>query len=118
MSSILIYTDMDGTLLDHDTYRHDPVDPLLEVLASKAIPVIPCTSKTFAEVIDIRRELNNSHPFIVENGSAVYIPIGYFPRCPEGCHTHGQFWVKPFVENRSHWQKLVVALPSELKVQF
>ena len=50
ISPALIFTDLDGSLLDHDCYSFEPVIPLFETLESKRIPVIPITSKTFAEV--------------------------------------------------------------------
>jgi mannosyl-3-phosphoglycerate phosphatase len=48
-------------------------------LRSEGIPLILCTSKTFAEVEWYRDRLRNTHPFIVESGGAIYIPKGYFP---------------------------------------
>jgi mannosyl-3-phosphoglycerate phosphatase len=44
------------------------------------IPLVLCTSKTRAEVEVCRLWLGNQHPFIVENGGALYIPERYFPR--------------------------------------
>lgn len=75
----LIVTDLDGTLLDHHDYSHKPADSALAGLESHGVPVIFNTSKTFAEVVRLRKALHNRHPFIVENGSAIYIPHGYFP---------------------------------------
>ncbi|MCW8196703.1 HAD-IIB family hydrolase [Proteobacteria bacterium 005FR1] len=75
----LIFTDLDGTLLDHHSYSHAPVDKTLAELERREVPVIFNTSKTFAEVSAVREELGNRHPFIVENGSAIYIPRNYFP---------------------------------------
>lgn len=76
----LIVTDVDGTLLDHHSYSHQAVDALLARLEAAGVPVVLNTSKTFAEVVRLRRELSNRHPFVVENGSAIYIPHGYFSR--------------------------------------
>lgn len=45
----------------------------------RRIPLIFCTSKTRTEVKALRREIGNSHPFVVENGGALVIPAGYFP---------------------------------------
>ncbi len=74
----LVVTDLDGTLLDHFSYSHELADNTLAALETKGIPVIINTSKTFAELIELREELRNVHPFVVENGSAIYIPKGYF----------------------------------------
>ena len=78
-SPYVVFTDLDGTLLDHDTYSHRDAKAALEALRARNVPLVFCTSKTRAEVERIRAELENHHPFIVENGGAVYIPQGYFP---------------------------------------
>ncbi len=75
----LVFTDLDGTLLDHGTYSFEPARPALEALAAAGVPLILCTSKTRAETECWRRALENTHPFIVENGGAVFVPEGYFP---------------------------------------
>ncbi|MDH5706289.1 MAG: HAD-IIB family hydrolase, partial [Candidatus Aminicenantes bacterium] len=77
-SSALIFTDLDGTLLDHHTYSFEPALPALKALKEKNIPLIICTSKTRAEIEKWRLELDNDHPFISENGGAIFIPKGYF----------------------------------------
>ncbi len=75
----LVISDMDGTLLNHHDYQVDAALPMLESLNKQGVPVIFNTSKTFAELKDWVLQLNNHHPFIVENGSAIYIPDNYFP---------------------------------------
>lgn len=89
----MITSDLDGTLLDHYDYSHAPVDLLMQRLERLRVPVILNSSKTFAEIVDIRRRLHNRHPFIVENGSAIYIPGDYFPLKPDGACKRGAFWV-------------------------
>jgi mannosyl-3-phosphoglycerate phosphatase family protein len=107
MKGWIIFTDLDGSLLDHDNYSHSAADALLQELARDDIPVILTTSKTRAEVLSIRAELNNQHPFIIENGAAVVIPQGYFPTKPEGCIEVAGFWVFNFCQARSHWLSLL-----------
>ena len=80
MKSYIIFTDLDGTLLDHDSYSWQDAKPALDRLKALEIPLIINSSKTSAEILQLRNELNNTHPFIVENGSAVYLPIGYFSK--------------------------------------
>jgi mannosyl-3-phosphoglycerate phosphatase len=75
----VVFTDLDGTLLDHATYSFEPARPALEALAAARVPVVFCTSKTRAETERWRLALENTHPFIVENGGAVFIPETYFP---------------------------------------
>ena len=74
----LLYTDLDGTLLDHDTYSFHPALEALELLEKKNIPLILCTSKTRAEIEFFRKLLGNHEPFISENGGGIFIPEGYF----------------------------------------
>lgn len=72
----LVFTDLDGTLLDHETYDHRPANAALAELARRGIPVIPNTSKTIDEVLAWRTRLALDGPFIVENGSALLLPVG------------------------------------------
>ena len=74
-----MFTDLDGTLLDHDTYGFEPALPALAMLAQKNIPVILNSSKTLVEILKIRSALGNCHPFIAENGSVVAVPEQTFP---------------------------------------
>ncbi|MEB3883344.1 HAD-IIB family hydrolase [Lyngbya sp. CCY1209] len=71
---LLIFTDLDGTLLNSEDYRYDRALPVLEQLKQQQIPVIPVTSKTREEVEVLRGEIGLTDPFIVENGSAIFIP--------------------------------------------
>ena len=71
----LVFTDLDGTLLDHETYDHRPANAALAALAARSIPVIPNTSKTIDEVLELRQRLKLDGPFIVENGSALLLPV-------------------------------------------
>ena len=41
---VMVFTDLDGTLLDHDTYAFDAARPALAALTARAIPVVPVTS--------------------------------------------------------------------------
>jgi mannosyl-3-phosphoglycerate phosphatase len=77
-SELVIFTDLDGTLLDRVTYSYEKALPSVKHLIQKEIPVIFCSSKTKAEQEVYRRELGLFHPFIVENGGAVFIPESYF----------------------------------------
>ena len=89
----LIVSDLDGTLLDHYDYSHAAVDELLPELEQKRIPLILNSSKTFTELMEIRASLRNQHPFIIENGSAIFIPVGYFAQKPPEVKTQDDFWV-------------------------
>ena len=77
MTRFLIFTDLDGTLLDHHTYSYDAARPALERLRKSAIPLIMVSSKTRIEMEVLRTEIDNQDPFIPENGGAVFIPGDY-----------------------------------------
>lgn len=115
---LLIFTDLDGSLLDHHDYSHAVADELLAELEALRIPVIPATSKTLAEMLELRAELRNRHPFVIENGAAVLIPAGYFPVQPDGCRVSDGFWVKAFTRPRAHWQSLLATLDGEFGSSF
>jgi len=70
-SSLWVVSDVDGTLMDH-SYDLTPTKETIKKLQKLFIPVILCTSKTAAEVKVIRKELNLTDPYIVENGAAIY----------------------------------------------
>ncbi len=68
---LLVFTDLDGTLLDHHTYRWDAAGPALEALGRVGALVVLCSSKTRAEMEAVQADLRLSGPLIVENGGAV-----------------------------------------------
>ena len=72
---LLIFTDLDGTLLDHDTYSFAPAAAALNRIARLGIPLVINSSKTAAEITAIQNQLNICQPFISENGAAVYTPV-------------------------------------------
>ncbi|MBT8430642.1 MAG: HAD hydrolase family protein, partial [Gammaproteobacteria bacterium] len=74
-SPVIIFTDLDGTLLDHHDYSFDAAIPALQAIRSKGFPLILTTSKTLAEVGLINRALENAQPAIVENGCALCFPL-------------------------------------------
>jgi mannosyl-3-phosphoglycerate phosphatase len=82
MRDYLVFTDLDGTLLNHNDYSFDDAKGALEYLKQNKIPIIIVTSKTFSEVRELQKELNIQCPFIVENGAGIYIP-------PDGVLTKG-----------------------------
>ncbi|HOT00787.1 MAG TPA: HAD-IIB family hydrolase [Acidobacteriota bacterium] len=70
----VVFTDLDGTLLDKQTYSWSAARSGLELLAGRSIPLVLVTSKTLAEVEPLRRDMQLNDPFIVENGAAVFLP--------------------------------------------
>jgi mannosyl-3-phosphoglycerate phosphatase len=78
MKKIIIFTDLDGTLLDLNNYSFDAAQDAINRLIERSIPIIPCTSKTHLEVADTQKRMRISDPFIVENGSAIFFKNNYF----------------------------------------
>lgn len=85
MTALILFTDLDGTLLNSESYRYDAALPVLKRLKHQGFPTIPVTSKTRAEVETLIQEIGLADPFVVENGSAIYIPRETCPfKLPEG----------------------------------
>jgi len=91
-SRYIVSTDLDGTLLDHHSYEWQAATPALAHLAAQQIPVIINTSKTFEEVIELQRTMNLSAPFIVENGSALFLPQQHYPIAPPRACSQEGYW--------------------------
>jgi len=77
MKKLIIFTDLDGTLLD-SAYSFEAALAALSLIKEKSIPLIICSSKTLPEIEHYRKKLCNFHPFISENGGGVFVPKGYF----------------------------------------
>lgn len=75
--NIIIFTDLDDSLLNHDDYSFKEAIPSLEKIKVKNIPLIFTTSKTRKEVEIIQRQMKIKDPFIVENGGGIFFPHGY-----------------------------------------
>ena len=84
MTTIIIITDLDGTLLHPVSYSFEEAVVALEEVYKANIPVVLCSSKTKAEIEVYRRQMNNRDPFISENGGGIFIPEGYFFNPVEG----------------------------------
>lgn len=88
----LVVTDLDGTMLNHDSYALGDTQLTINLLKNKKIPVVLNTSKTYAETVSIRATLQLHDPFIVENGSCVYIPTDMFPVQPPHSTKREKYW--------------------------
>lgn len=72
----VIFTDLDGSLLNHEDYSYEPAIPVLAHLKKHKIPLIFTTSKTKKECQMLQIEMGIHAPFIVENGAAIFYPDG------------------------------------------
>ena len=68
---VLIFTDLDGSLLHKETFKFDEIKEYLKQLLSKGIFIIPNTSKTEKEILEFNYELGSNLPYISENGAAI-----------------------------------------------
>jgi mannosyl-3-phosphoglycerate phosphatase len=74
----VVFTDLDGTFLD-EKYDYSKLKPIISQLLALDVALVFCSSKTRAEIEFYREEIGITDPFIVENGSAIFIPKDYFP---------------------------------------
>jgi len=75
-STRILFTDLDATLLDEQTYAFEAARPAIEALQVEGIPIVFCTSKTFAESVVLQEAMGIHAPLIVENGGAIYFRQG------------------------------------------
>ncbi len=68
----IIFTDLDGTLLNHHDYSFDEASTMLRFIKKRSIPLIYTTSKTQKECRLLQEKMGISSPFIVENGAAIF----------------------------------------------
>jgi mannosyl-3-phosphoglycerate phosphatase len=74
MTSPVIFTDLEGTLLDHESYEWVEAKPALDLCKERHVPVVLVSSKTRAEMNPLRLKLGLTAPFISENGGGIYFP--------------------------------------------
>lgn len=71
----VVFTDLDGTLLDHESYSWTAAAPALAALKAANVPLVLASSKTAAEIARLHAEMDlGSAPAIVENGAGLYRP--------------------------------------------
>lgn len=91
---VLLFTDLDGTLLDHESYDWSAAVPALKLAQQCGVPVIPCTSKTYTECLKLSERLDLNGPFIFENGAGIALPVAAFPppAAPQ-VELDGDYWL-------------------------
>ena len=73
---LLVASDLDGTLLDATSGTWEPARAALAALRERGVQLVPCSSKTRAEIEPLVREWGLGTPFIAENGGAVVFAEG------------------------------------------
>jgi len=78
--NIIIFSDLDGTLLTSDTYRWVDAMEAMELCNKLNIPIILVSSMTRAEIEVIREEMDLNTPFISENGGGIFFPLELYKK--------------------------------------
>ena len=68
---LVVFTDLDATLLDPVTYSWAEARDALDALKERHAAIVLVSSKTLTEMEPIHREMELADPFIVENGGGV-----------------------------------------------
>lgn len=90
---LLVFTDLDGTLLHPINYEWRGAASTLGELRRKRIPLILCTSKTRAEIKTLRRKMGHVDPYIAENGGILVVPWTFFGKPDtEGARSRELVW--------------------------
>jgi len=89
----VVFSDLDGTLLDHDTYDWSPARPALEALQRRGIRLVLCSSKTRAEMRQLARAMDLDAPLIVENGGGIWLPPSWPHPLPPSATPADDGWV-------------------------
>jgi mannosyl-3-phosphoglycerate phosphatase len=78
----LVVTDLDGTLLDRETYEVGPALDAVAALREAGVPLVLCSSKTRAEMEPLAARIGVDGPLVVENGGAILAPAGSLQAWP------------------------------------
>jgi len=92
----IVVTDLDGTLLDFDSYSFEEALPAIKALKRLRVPIVCCSSKTREEIEYWRRRIQLNSPLICENGAAVFMPVGMFKKSLPGLKRNGEYYVAEF----------------------
>lgn len=106
---IILFSDLDGTLLDRETYSFAEALDVLGWIGEMKIPLVFSSGKTRWEIESYRHRLGNVHPFVAENGGGLFIPKGYFPFPLSYSRRTGDYYI---IEDEFSYSQIVTALRS------
>lgn len=115
---LVIFTDLDGTLLDLETYSCQAAITTVQRLIALHIPLVFCSSKTRVEQEYYQRALEFSAPMIVENGAAIYIPEHYFEQSDLSGKTAAGYQVIEFGVPVSFIRQELQSIRTKLRLTF
>jgi len=78
MNKQIIFSDLDGTFLNHKNYSYKNSLSAIKKIKDKKIPLIFCSSRVRTEIEPFYKKLKIKAPFISENGGAIFIPKKFF----------------------------------------
>jgi mannosyl-3-phosphoglycerate phosphatase len=110
----IVFTDLDGTLLDHHTYSWEAAGPALGRLRRLEIPLVLCSSKTAAELRPIAKRMGLQTPLIVENGGGIRLPLGFLDRPPAWARRDGD----DYVVDLGPRHRDIIAVLADLRLRF
>lgn len=114
--ALVVFSDLDGTLLRHEDYSWEAARPAVEALGRAGVPLVLTSSKTRSEIEAWRERLGNRDPFICENGGALFVPPGATPEAPEGAERAGPYLRVEFGTPYARLREALAALAAELGV--
>jgi mannosyl-3-phosphoglycerate phosphatase len=79
----VIFTDLDGTLLDPENYSFKDAQPALDLIRAKGIPLVLCSSKTRAEMA-LPEAFGQQASFYRGKRRRIFVPGGYFAYAVNG----------------------------------
>ncbi len=97
-TNIVIFTDLDGTLLDHDSYSYAAAEPCFDYLRKNQIPLVYTSSKTAIEIEELCIQTEFFYPFIAENGGLISTPIDFFSKSSQ---------------NKKQYRKTIIGTPRD-----
>jgi mannosyl-3-phosphoglycerate phosphatase len=77
---IIVFSDLDATLLDRETYSWKPAERAIEALRKRDAALVMVTSKTLSEIVALHQELGFDDPFVFENGGGIALHEETVPR--------------------------------------
>ncbi len=114
---LLVFTDLDGTLLDHQSYSFQGAAETLQRLQHFAIPLILTSSKTRVELEAVQEKLRLHAPFIAENGGGLFIPRDYDLSAIDVLETAGDYYTMVFGRPYSFIREVFETLRPRYSIQ-
>jgi len=105
---LLVFTDLDGSLLDHHSYSFRGAEEALLRLHQLAIPLVLSTSKTRTEIQKLQERLDLHEAFIAENGGGIYLPPGHPIQNLRELQQFGKYRGKQFGRPYSYIRKIFI----------